>query len=1004
MNKKWQALVMTLLLLIGSSVSSFAGTIDTAENKPSEANTTATRSAMTADQAEQQLRARANELSKLAHEKGGEILAKYGPMAEDVEVQIMLAGGDVAELTKSLKAIEVAIQEIKALSSAPEEEKPGAGGSEQPTEPKQDGQATVEEALAFLSAQISKGSAIQREACESGYEAMEALLSSAMITEMMPPDDAEAIMKEAKALEAAIKNIVYKKTENNENKVDRIDVQSYQKNYKEGLRFDKSSVVATAHYEDGTVTPIPVEMMTIAPDRAFTATDDHVTITYKEGSVRLEISIEPKNLTRITANATKTEYEEGEAFDKSGLTVTAEYDNGEKIIIDNYKLEITPNGKLTPADKQILISYKGAETSVKINVTAKPSFGELSEEEQTLAKAKAFLSEKISEASRINKDACKSGYAEMESIYNQAVIMEMTGSADTTTILNMANALDAAIKNIVYLGTEPGTTTPEADTPESEDEEPIEVYANIYSTEKTTLKGFRVEDFEDNTITKPIKFTFYNATLQRMEHTVTSVNGVIPDLKVIKGHNYIVRAEDSDYVMLENIYFNMNKTLNMPINTKDSGTPVSTIYLAKRSVPEQDPSKANRFHAKFAVKHCNAQSMEIDENYDFGTEKIRFTSPAGEVIEAPIVNGMVEVDLIEDVNYMVSTHGRFQNFFVMTNNEGFVVKTFPVTIKDHSEFGAEKMAYTHLTCGAISELYVIDKDAYPLTEIKEIESNTKRTKINGFNFMNGQLGLHDRHLKKDTVKGLEGKDYEVIDIDGVNLYRNEISKLALGDFRITTKIKPGKRVANVYYVDAAGKLQKTDGFTQDGDSVTFLMHTLSMYNNVIEYAESDYVNTEGGGSTWTKGSKDTLRFRFALASDDETNDTYEKFTGLALNGKDVPTDAYRKSKGSVILELKPEYLETLSPAEYTLTAKFEGGKTADATFTVAERKPADANVIAPTKSEKSVAATSASKTSRSTSVKTGDAGHTASYLLSLTGALALVLTLAIYRRRNTSTK
>ena len=42
---------------------------------------------------------------------------------------------------------------------------------------------------------------------------------------------------------------------------------------------------------------------------------------------------------------------------------------------------------------------------------------------------------------------------------------------------------------------------------------------------------------------------------------------------------------------------------------------------------------------------------------------------------------------------------------------------------------------------------------------------------------------------------------------------------------------------------------------------------------------------------------------------------------------------YTASRGSVIIELKPTFLETLSVGEHTLTAEFTDGK-ADAKFTI----------------------------------------------------------------------
>ena len=50
------------------------------------------------------------------------------------------------------------------------------------------------------------------------------------------------------------------------------------------------------------------------------------------------------------------------------------------------------------------------------------------------------------------------------------------------------------------------------------------------------------------------------------------------------------------------------------------------------------------------------------------------------------------------------------------------------------------------------------------------------------------------------------------------------------------------------------------------------------------------------------------------------------FFDIKVDGKDVSKDDYEYSPGSVIIKLKPEYLETISVGEHTLTALFEKGK------------------------------------------------------------------------------
>ena len=95
--------------------------------------------------------------------------------------------------------------------------------------------------------------------------------------------------------------------------------------------------------------------------------------------------------------------------------------------------------------------------------------------------------------------------------------------------------------------------------------------------------------------------------------------------------------------------------------------------------------------------------------------------------------------------------------------------------------------------------------------------------------------------------------------------------------------------------------------------------------------------SDGSKTEWTKSSGLPLTFQIKNSGDDK--ETYGKFAGLQVDGKLLTRDKeYTASRGSVIIELKPHYLETLSAGEHTLTAEFTDG-TAEAKFTVAKGEP-----------------------------------------------------------------
>ena len=93
-----------------------------------------------------------------------------------------------------------------------------------------------------------------------------------------------------------------------------------------------------------------------------------------------------------------------------------------------------------------------------------------------------------------------------------------------------------------------------------------------------------------------------------------------------------------------------------------------------------------------------------------------------------------------------------------------------------------------------------------------------------------------------------------------------------------------------------------------------------------------YENTSGDGSTWEKGSGKNLDFTFKRSYDDSV--TYSQFAGIQIDGKDVDTSNYTAREGSVIVSLKPAYLETLSVGKHTITAIFRDGNNPSATFTI----------------------------------------------------------------------
>ena len=93
-----------------------------------------------------------------------------------------------------------------------------------------------------------------------------------------------------------------------------------------------------------------------------------------------------------------------------------------------------------------------------------------------------------------------------------------------------------------------------------------------------------------------------------------------------------------------------------------------------------------------------------------------------------------------------------------------------------------------------------------------------------------------------------------------------------------------------------------------------------------------YRNTEGSGNVWTKGSGRASEFVFKRSAADAS--TFAHFTGIQVDGQDVDPASYEARSGSVVVGLKPAYLETLAVGDHTMTALFDDGNSASARVTI----------------------------------------------------------------------
>ena len=160
--------------------------------------------------------------------------------------------------------------------------------------------------------------------------------------------------------------------------------------------------------------------------------------------------------------------------------------------------------------------------------------------------------------------------------------------------------------------------------------------------------------------------------------------------------------------------------------------------------------------------------------------------------------------------------------------------------------------------------------------------------------------------------------------------------------------------------DKAGSVKDKAGHVYD-DAADTTCNVCGYVRTVTPPAITlDYKFLEGANGKWTKSSDKNLAFR--------ANGEFSKFTGVKVDGTKIDTDKYTAVSGSTIVNLKKEYLETLSVGKHTLTVAYTDGECS----TEFEIKAASTAKKDTTDKENKSSKTTASKLDNAKTPKTGD--------------------------------
>ena len=209
--------------------------------------------------------------------------------------------------------------------------------------------------------------------------------------------------------------------------------------YEEGEKFDKTGMVVTAVYSDNSKETVTDYAYT--PTGSLTKNDTKITITYKDKTATVTITVKEKTppvvektleKIEVTTNPNKTEYEEGEKFDKTGMVVTAVYSDNSRETVTDYTY--APTGSLTANDKRVIITYKGKTTTISISVKKIEKVLERLEITAPPSKTTYKEGEKFDSTGMVVTAIYSDGTREIITNYNCFPVVELTTSNDKITV------------------------------------------------------------------------------------------------------------------------------------------------------------------------------------------------------------------------------------------------------------------------------------------------------------------------------------------------------------------------------------------------------------------------------------------------------------------------------------------------------------------------------------------------------------------------------------------
>ena len=398
---------------------------------------------------------------------------------------------------------------------------------------------------------------------------------------------------------------------------------------------------------------------------------------------------------------------------------------------------------------------------------------------------------------------------------------------------------------------------------------PVHQYKNVFEEELITVPDINVliEDeysYDDDNLYPAddgILFRVYNATIQKVEKIAETKDGKISGLKLRRGHAYMITAADNQHIISNYTQYGVVRRLYVwALKSGDQGVSADGAYDYKTGYNVNDAGEIEGEYLSPLTEitlHYSSQGFADPLRYTMrmpvrygGTAadgvRFTFTSTEDEPITAVSADGIVQAELLEDVDYTVHV-----------DDANYDIETFTVAVKDKSEHKFidevtgntrtyDRYCYDHTCCQGADAFNLISKSAAAKTRQGSVSSlrtykdaagvEKPVATVSGMNFKN--LLLLVRNNDFAVPAEFEGTDYETVDYTLVNPHRWEICRVTEVDMHVKQHLsQTGKKVSNVYLIQD-GSLTALAYKQPTASEVEFDVRNMPFGPIIIEYGEA----------------------------------------------------------------------------------------------------------------------------------------------------------------------